>query len=106
MPLNADFNSLVASLAAGAATALTQVQPGAPVGPSGGEGDPEPVSAEELAERRRVGLETARHLIDMLGMLEQKTQGNLSKEEQELLQSAVTQLRMQYVKAVGTPGTS
>ncbi len=106
MPPSADFAGLVASLAAGAATALTQVQPGTPSDPPTGEGDQEPVSAEEQAERRRVGLETARHLIDMLGMLEQKTQGNLSKDEQELLQSVLTQLRIQYANTVPTSGGS
>jgi hypothetical protein len=104
MTPSTDFNSLVASLAAGAATALAQVQSGETPDPSGG-AEHAPVSAEELAERRRVGLETARHLIDTLGMLERKTKGNLSKEEQDLLESLLTQLRVQYVNAAPKPGT-
>ncbi|MDH3290018.1 MAG: DUF1844 domain-containing protein [Gemmatimonadota bacterium] len=105
MKPSTDFSSLVASLAAGAATALAQVHPGENPDPSGGAGEQAPVSADELAERRRVGLETARHLIDTLGMLERKTKGNLSKEEQDLLESVLTQLRIQYVNAAPKPGT-
>ncbi len=106
MTSGAEFTSLVASLAAGAATALTQVQTGENAESPAGEAGKEPESTEELAERRRVGLETARHLIDTLGMLEQKTRGNLSKDEQELLQSVLTQLRIQYANTAPASGRS
>lgn len=46
-----------------------------------------------------VDLETARHLIDVLGMLEHKTQGNLDESEHKLLQSLVYDLRVSYVDA-------
>ncbi len=50
-------------------------------------------------------LETARHLIDVLGMLEQKTKGNLDEAEQKLLQSLIYDLRVAYVDAQkGAPG--
>ena len=44
-------------------------------------------------------LETARHLIDVLGMLEQKTKGNLDETEQKLLASLIYDLRVAYVDA-------
>ena len=42
-------------------------------------------------------LEAARHLIDMLGMLQDKTRGNLSREEEDLLEKILADLRMQFV---------
>ena len=44
-----------------------------------------------------VDLEAARHMIDMLGVLEQKTRGNLSADEDKLLENILADLRMQYV---------
>lgn len=44
-------------------------------------------------------LETARHLIDVLGMLETKTKGNLDEAETKLLQSLIYDLRVAYVDA-------
>ena len=44
-------------------------------------------------------LETARHLIDVLGMLEQKTKGNLDEAEGKLLASLIYDLRVAYVDA-------
>ena len=42
-------------------------------------------------------LEAARHLIDMLGMLQSKTRGNLTREEDNLLENILADLRMQFV---------
>ncbi len=44
-------------------------------------------------------LETARHLVDVLAMLEQKTKGNLDEAETKLLQSLIYDLRVAYVDA-------
>jgi hypothetical protein len=44
-------------------------------------------------------LETARHLIDVLAMLEVKTKGNLDEAEGKLLASLVYDLRVAYVDA-------
>ena len=44
-----------------------------------------------------IDLEAARHMIDMLGVLEQKTQGNLRPDEEKLLENILADLRMQYV---------
>jgi hypothetical protein len=44
-----------------------------------------------------VDLETARHFIDMLTVLQEKTEGNLSEEEGQLLNDMISRLRMEYV---------
>jgi hypothetical protein len=44
-----------------------------------------------------VDLESGRHLIDMLGMLQTKTRGNLTAEEENLLENVLADLRMQFV---------
>ena len=46
-----------------------------------------------------IDLETARHLIDVLGMLEHKTKGNLEEAEHKLLQSLIYDLRVAFVDA-------
>jgi len=43
-------------------------------------------------------LETARQLIDTLGMLQAKTRGNLSPDEDRLLDSILADLRMRFVE--------
>ena len=43
-------------------------------------------------------LPTARHAIDMLAMLADKTRGNLSMEEQRLIENSLTELRFRYVQ--------
>ena len=42
-------------------------------------------------------LDQARYFIDLLGMLGEKTSGNLTPEEQSLLDGALYELRMKYV---------
>jgi hypothetical protein len=44
-----------------------------------------------------LNLDLARHTIDTLAMLQKKTEGNLSKEENSLLVGGLTELRMLYV---------
>ena len=44
-----------------------------------------------------LNLDMAKHNIDMLGVLEEKTRGNLTEEEQRLLDSALYESRMRYV---------
>ena|SRR5579863_3824116 len=43
--------------------------------------------------------ELASHNIDLLAMLQQKTKGNLSTEEQRALDNSVTELRFRFVQA-------
>jgi hypothetical protein len=54
-------------------------------------------------QEQPLDLETARHLIDVLGMLETKTKGNLDEAEQKLLQSLIYDLRVAYVDAQKAP---
>jgi hypothetical protein len=42
-------------------------------------------------------LKLARHTIDMMAMLQEKTKGNLSMEEQRLLDNSLTELRFRYM---------
>lgn len=42
-------------------------------------------------------LPQARYLIDLLGVLEEKTRGNLSVDEERLLKETLYQLRMRYM---------
>jgi len=48
-------------------------------------------------------IEAARMFIDQLEMLEVKTKGNLSREEQQLLKQSLMALRMAFVESVGSP---
>jgi len=43
-------------------------------------------------------LRRARHTIDLMAMLEEKTRGNLTLEEQRLLENSLTELRFRYVQ--------
>ena len=44
-----------------------------------------------------MNLDMAKHNIDMLGVIEEKTRGNLTEEEQRLLDGALYESRMRYV---------
>lgn len=80
------FASLVNSLAVSALAALS---PGAEH-PEGG-------------APSRPDLVLARHSIDLLGMLEQKTRGNLAVDEARLLEQTLFELRMLFVRASSRP---
>ena len=84
----ATFSVLVSSLAAQAMMAL------------GGYEDPR-------TKKRMVDLDLAKHHVDTLAMLEEKTKGNLSEEEKKVLDSGLYETRMQFVQMVqhlGPPG--
>jgi hypothetical protein len=49
-------------------------------------------------KRRYIDLQLAKHYIDLLSVLEEKTKGNISPEEKKLLDSALYETRMQYVQ--------
>ncbi len=59
------------------------------------------LGAGEGAEGDESGpdLVAARHSIDLLAMLAEKTRGNLSLEEQRLIENSLTELRFRYVQA-------
>jgi len=57
---------------------------------------PHPVTKKSAAN-----LPHARYLIDLLGILEEKTRGNLSVDEDRLLKDTLYQLRMRYLAKTG-----
>lgn len=48
-------------------------------------------------------LEAARMLIDVLGELEEKTEGRLNEGEKRMLQKALTELRLNYLDEMNRP---
>jgi hypothetical protein len=50
-------------------------------------------------EKQEVNLPIARHTIDMLAMLQEKTRNNLTVDEQRLLDNSVTELRFRFIQA-------
>ncbi len=56
-------------------------------------------------EEREPDLELARYNIDMLQTLEEKTKGNLTKEEAQLLKNTLSELRMGYVSIAQQAGS-
>jgi hypothetical protein len=55
----------------------------------------------ENDERPEPNLPLARHSIDLLAMLQEKTKGNLTSEEQRLLENGLTELRFRFVQVSG-----
>ena len=50
-------------------------------------------------EKMEVNLTAAQQMIDILGLLEQKTRGNLTAEERQLLDQVLFELRLRFVEA-------
>jgi len=53
---------------------------------------------DPVTNRTEKNLPAAKQTIDILGLLQQKTAGNLDEGEKALLESALFELRMRYVK--------
>ncbi len=49
-------------------------------------------------EMAQPNLDAAQHMIDILGILEEKTKGNLSVEERQLLEQGLYELRVRFVE--------
>ena len=49
--------------------------------------------------KKSVNLDLARHTIDMIAMLEEKTRGNLNEEEKNLLKALLSEIRIAFVEA-------
>ena len=81
MPPEVTFNVFVVSLATTAAAHFGDM-----MDPSSGK--PEPAN-----------LEAAGHTIEMLALLQDKTKGNLTPDEETFLQQVLFELRMRYVEA-------
>jgi hypothetical protein len=78
----ASFINFLMSIASNAAAALGMMK--------------HPVTGEHVVDP-----ELAKHWIDVLGMLHQKTQGNLDPQEQQIFEGLLADLRMQYVSISG-----
>ena len=55
-------------------------------------------------EKPQPDLMLARHTIDMMAVLLEKTKGNLSLEEQRLLENSLTELRFRFVQVSDEAG--
>lgn len=75
----ADFQTLISTMVTQAMFAMGMV--------------PDPQTGQRVAI-----IDLAKHHIDMLGVLEEKTKGNLSEDESKLLTSALHELRMNFVQ--------
>jgi hypothetical protein len=56
------------------------------------------ISFGEKEDAEEPDLPSARHAIDMLAMIAEKTRGNLSMEEQRLIENSLTELRFRFVQ--------
>ena len=57
--------------------------------------------AHPATRKQAANLPHAKYLIDLLGVIEEKTKGNLSADEDKLLTDALYQLRMRYLTKSG-----
>ena len=76
----ANFMSLIFSLSSSALFNLGEV--------------PDPNTGEKKKD-----LQIAKHTIDIIAMLKEKTEGNLTDEETKFLESVLTDIRWRYVNA-------
>ena len=60
----------------------------------------------EEKEKPEPNLPLARHTIDLLGVLSEKTRGNLTLEEQRFLENSLTELRFRFVQVSEPRGHS
>jgi len=58
---------------------------------------PDPMSGE----RAELNLEGAGQMIEILALLEEKTRGNLTIEERQVLEQVLYELRLRFVEASG-----
>lgn len=75
-----NFNSLIFSLSSSALLHLGEI-------------------ADPYSGKRSKDLALAKHTIDTIALLKNKTKGNLADEEQKFLESVLADLRWRYVKA-------
>lgn len=60
----------------------------------------------EEKDRPKPDFRIARHTIDLMAMLQEKTRGNLSMDEQRLLENSLTELRFRFVQVTEASGQS
>ena len=79
-PVKIDFSSFILSLYSSGLVQLGKVE------------DP-------TTGKKTVNLDLAKHTINMIAMLEEKTLGNLTTEEDNLLKSLLSEIRIGFVEA-------
>jgi len=57
--------------------------------------------ADPQTGQKKKDLALAKHAIDTIAMLKEKTKGNLTKEEEKFIDTVLTDLRWRYVKEAG-----
>ena len=62
---------------------------------------PDPVERKAI-----VRLDYAKHHVDTLAVLQEKTKGNLTSEEEQMLEDVLHQLRMLYISVQSQPASS
>ncbi len=80
----ASFVSFLMSIASNAASALGMME-------------------HPVTHQRDVDVELGKHWIDVLGMLQKKTAGNVTPQEKRMIEGLLADLRMQYVSLVNSP---
>jgi hypothetical protein len=80
----ASFVAFIMSIASNAASALGMME-------------------HPVTHQREVDVELGKHWIDVLGMLQKRTAGNVSPQEKRMLEGLLADLRMQYVSLVNAP---
>ena len=75
-----NFNSLIFSLSSSALLNLGEI-------------------ADPHSGEKKKDLDLAKHTIDTIAMLKERTKGNLDEEEAKFIENVLTDLRWRYVKA-------
>ncbi len=83
-PIQINFSSFLFSLGSSAFIALGE-------------------EANPFTGQKSINLSQAQESIDLLNILQEKTLGNLSKEEESLLNNLLFSVRMKYIELVGKP---
>ncbi len=79
-PIKIDFSSFILSLYSSGLVQLGKVE------------DP-------ITGKKNINLDLAGHTIEMIAMLEKKTKGNLTEDENNLLEALLSEIRLAYVEA-------
>ncbi len=77
-----DFNSFIFSVSTSALIQLGEIE------------DP-------FTQKPAKNLPLAKQTIDLIGMLKEKTKGNLTPQEEKVIENILYDLRMRYIKAAG-----
>jgi hypothetical protein len=77
-----DFNSFIFSLSTSALIQLGEIE------------DP-------FTQKSAKNLPLAKQTIDLIGMIKEKTKGNLTPQEERVIENILYDLRMRYIKAAG-----